>query len=324
MKAAVINKLGDTPKFRDFPEPEIQDNDQLLMTMKAAAVKNLDKLRASGSHYAIHKELPAVVGMDGVGILENGKRVYAQGITGMVAEKAVIRKDKYTPIPDNLDWNMAAALPNAVLGTAMALKIRGEIKPGQNVLINGATGVTGQMAVQIAKYYDANSIITTGRNQQNLKKTKRLGAEQTVSLNKNEQTIIEQLQEIHRENPIDLVIDYLWGNPIELILTALKGGGLDNTTSKTRVVSVGTMAGDTINLASGILKSSAIEILGSGFGSLSEKDLEKFSQKILPEMFQLAAEGKLTMELEEGNIENIEKLWSSKIGSGKRLVVSIN
>ncbi|MDT0293580.1 zinc-binding alcohol dehydrogenase family protein [Mesonia ostreae] len=320
MKAAVINKLGDTPKFRDFPEPEIQDNDQLLMTMKAAAVKNLDKLRASGSHYASHKELPAVVGMDGVGILENGKRVYAQGITGMLAEKAIIRKDKYTPIPNNLDWNLAAALPNAVLGTAMALKIRGKIKPGQNVLINGATGVTGQMT----KYYGANSIITTGRNHQNLEKTKRLGADQIVSLKENEQTIIEQLQEIHRKNPIDLVIDYLWGNPIELILTALKGGGLDNTTHRTRVISVGTMAGETINLASGILKSSAIEILGSGFGSLSEKDLEKFSQKILPEMFQLATEGKLTMDLKEGNIENIEKLWDSKIGSGKRLVVSIN
>ncbi|SHF45019.1 NADPH:quinone reductase [Salegentibacter echinorum] len=324
MKAAVINKLGDTPKFRDFPEPEIQDNDQLLMTMKAAAVKNLDKLRASGSHYASHKELPAVVGMDGVGILENGKRVYAQGITGMVAEKAVIRKDKYTPIPDNLDWNIAAAIPNAVLGAAMALKIRGQIKPGQNVLINGATGVTGQMAVQIAKYYGANNITTTGRNQKNLEKTKRLGADQTVSLKENEQTIIEQLQEIHRKNPIDLVIDYLWGNPIELILTALKGGGLDNTTHKTRVVSVGTMAGETINLASGILKSSALEILGSGFGSLSEKELEEYSQTILPKMFQLAAEGKLTMKLEEGNIENIEKLWDSKIGSGKRLVVSIN
>lgn len=324
MKAAVLNKLGDTPKYTNFPEPKIQDNDQLLMNMKAAAVKNLDKLRASGSHYASHKELPAIVGMDGVGVLENGKRIYAQGITGMLADKAIIRKDKYTPIPDNLDWNLAAALPNAVLGSALALKIRGQIKPGQNVLINGATGVTGQMAVQIAKYYGANSITTTGRNQKNLEKTKRLGADQTISLKENEQTIIEQLQEIHRENPIDLVIDYLWGNPIELILTALKGGGLDNLTSKTRVVSVGTMAGETINLASGILKSSAIEILGSGFGSLSEKDLEKFSQTILPEMFQLAADGKLTMELVEGNIENIEKLWDSKIDSGKRLVVSIN
>jgi len=324
MKAAVINKLGDTPKYTNFPEPEIQDNNQLLMNMKAAAVKNLDKLRASGKHYASHKELPAIVGMDGVGILENGKRVYAQGITGMLAEKAIIRKDKYTPIPDNLDWNMAAALPNAVLGTAMALKIRGQIKPGQNVLINGATGVTGQMAVQIAKHYGAKTIIATGRDAENLEKTKSLGASETVSLRQDDDAVVEQIKKIHKNNPIDLVIDYLWGNPIELILTALKGGGLDNTTSKTRVVSVGTMAGETINLASGILKSSAIEILGSGFGSLAEKDLEEYSQKILPEMFQLAADGKLTMELAEGNIENIEKLWDSKIDSGKRLVVSIN
>lgn len=324
MKAAVLGKLGETPNYKDFPNPEIQGDDQLVLEVKAAAVKNLDKLQASGEHYSSQKELPAVVGMDGVGTLEDGTRVYAKGITGMIAEKALINKYAYTKIPSNLDFDMAAALPNAVLGAAMSLKVRGDIKEGQNVLINGATGVTGQMAVQIAKHYGAKTIITTGRNPENLEKTKSFGASETVSLKQDDEAIVEQIKKIHKETPIDLVIDYLWGNPIELILTALKGGGLDNTTPKTRIVSVGTMAGETINLASGILKSSAIEILGSGFGSLSEKDLEKFSQKILPEMFQLAAEGKLTMELAEGNIENIEKLWDSKIDSGKRLVVSIN
>ncbi|WP_299399229.1 zinc-binding dehydrogenase [uncultured Gelidibacter sp.] len=323
MKAAVLEQLGESPKYLDFPNPEVKSNDQLLINVKAAAVKNLDKLRASGKHYASYTELPTVVGMDGVGVLEDGTRVYAQGITGMIAEKAIINKHRYTPIPDHLDNNTAAALPNAVLGSAMALKVRGEIKPGQNVLINGATGVTGLLAVQIAKYYGAKTVITTGRNQETLEKTKALGADLSISLKQNDDVIIEHIKKVHRETPIDLVIDYIWGKPIELIITALKGGGLHNYTHKTRIVTVGSMAGEHISLSSGVLRSSAIEILGSGFGSLSEEDLQSLSEDILPEMFQLAADGKLKMELVVDSLKNIETLWTQKIDSGKRLVISM-
>lgn len=324
MKAAILEKLGEDPKYEDFPIPIIQNDDQLILEVRAAAVKNLDKLIASGTHYASHKKLPVVVGMDGVGILEDGTRVYAQGITGMIAEKALINKNKYTLIPDGLDFYTAAALPNAVLGAAMSIKVRGEIQPGQNVLINGATGVTGQFAVQLSKYYGAKYIITTGRNPDSLEKTKSLGAEKTISLNQDNQAIVEQLKEIHTETPLDLVIDYLWGNPIELVIASLKGGGLNNISHKTRIITVGSMAGETINLESEALRSSAIEILGSGFGSLSQQDFENFHKEILPEMFQLAADGKLKIELVVDKIPNVESLWNRKIDSGKRLVISID
>lgn len=324
MKAAIIEKLGETPKYKDFKDPEVQKDDQLVLQVKAAAVKNLDRARASGKHYSKHEELPAVVGMDGVGILEDGTRVYAKGISGMIAEKAIIDKNKYTVIPDNLDFSTASALPNAILGAAMSLKVRGKIEAGQNVLINGATGVTGQMAVQIAKHYGAQTIITTGRNQENLEKTKSFGANKIVSLKQDDQSIIDQLQEIHHNTPIDLIIDYLWGTPIQLVLNALKGGGLDKSTHKTKIVSVGSMAGESINLDSGILRSSAIEILGSGFGSLSEDDFKHYDQEVLPEMFQLAADGELTMDLVEGKLENIAELWEQKLDSGQRLVISIS
>ncbi|MDG4946026.1 zinc-binding alcohol dehydrogenase family protein [Weeksellaceae bacterium KMM 9713] len=323
MKAAVLEELGKAPKYMDFAVPEIQNENQVLLNVKAAAVKNLDKLRAGGTHYASYTELPVVVGMDGVGVLEDGTRVYAQGISGMIAEKAIIDKNKYTVIPDGLDDDLAAALPNAVLGSAMALKVRGEIKPGQNVLINGATGVTGLLAVQVAKYYGAENIITTGRNQESLEKTLELGADQIISLKQEDDAIVEQLQKVHEATPIDLVIDYVWGKPAELILTALKGGGLDHQSHRTRIVSVGSMAGETISLPSGILRSSAIEILGSGFGSLSPDDLASLSQEVLPKMFDLAAKGKLKMDLVVDSIENIEQLWNQKIESGKRLVISI-
>lgn len=321
IKAAVIDQLGDVPKYKEFDLPEIMNEDQLLLNVKASAVKNLDKIRASGDHYARHKELPAIVGMDGVGLLEDGRRVYAKGISGMIGEKAMIDRRKMTLIPAELDYSLAAALPNAVLGAAMSLKIRGQIQKGQNVLISGATGVTGQMAVQIAKHYGAKTIITTGRNQENLEKTKRLGATHFISLKQDDETIKKQIQEIHQQTPVDLVIDYLWGKPIELIIDALEGSDLATTAHQIRIVSVGSMAGKSINLDSEALRSSAIEIVGSGFGSLSEEDFDRYDQEILPEMFDLAARGKLTMDLHEGKLEDIESLWDKKIDSGKRLVI---
>ena len=321
IKAAVIDQLGDVPKYKEFDLPEIMNEDQLLLNVKASAVKNLDKIRASGDHYARHKELPAIVGMDGVGLLEDGRRVYAKGISGMIGEKAMIDRRKMTLIPAELDYSLAAALPNAVLGAAMSLKIRGQIQKGQNVLISGATGVTGQMAVQIAKHYGAKTIITTGRNQENLEKTKRLGATHFISLKQDDETIKKQIQEIHQQTPVDLVIDYLWGKPIELIIDALEGSDLATTAHQIRIVSVGSMAGKSINLDSEALRSSAIEIVGSGFGSLSEEDFDRYDQEILPEMFDLAARGKLTMDLHEGKLEDIESLWDKKIDSGKRLFI---
>lgn len=324
IKAAVIDRLGDVPKYKEFDLPEIKNEDQLLLNVKASAVKNLDKIRASGEHYARHKQLPAIVGMDGVGLLEDGRRVYANGISGMIGEKAIINRRKMTLIPAELDYSLAAALPNAVLGAAMSLKIRGQIQKGQNVLISGATGVTGQMAVQIAKHYGAKMIITTGRNQENLEKTKILGATQFISLKQDDESIKKQIQEIHQQTPIDLVIDYLWGKPIELIIDALEGSDLATTAHQIRIVSVGSMAGKSINLDSEALRSSAIEIVGSGFGSLSEEDFDRYDQEILPEMFELAARGKLTMDLHEGKLEDIESLWEEKIDSGKRLVILVD
>src|ERR1700743_1724621 len=100
MKAAVLHQLGQAPKYEDFADPVSQHADQVVLTVKAAAIKNLDKGRASGAHYAAHAHLPEVVGTDGVGTLPDGKRVYATGITGMLAEKALVDKNKTIPVPD--------------------------------------------------------------------------------------------------------------------------------------------------------------------------------------------------------------------------------
>jgi NADPH:quinone reductase-like Zn-dependent oxidoreductase len=324
MKAAVLNQLGTNPVYQDHPEPVPQNDEQIVMNLKAAAIKNIDKLRTNANFYASHTNLPTVVGIDGVGVLEDGRRVYAQGITGMIAEKALISKNRYTVLPENLDCSTAAALPNAALGGAMPLLLRGNMQKGNTVLINGATGVTGQFAIQVAKHYGAANIIATGRNPALFGKLTSLGADTCISLQQNDEAIIKQLQEVHAAHPIDIVIDYLWGHPIELIITALKGGGMNAFTPKVRIVTVGDLAGPTITLASGILRSSAIEILGSGIGSLSQEDMKKFGAEILPEMFQLAVEGKLMINTKTETLENIQSAWNENGEAGKRTVISMN
>lgn len=323
MKAAVLHELGQIPRYEDFPEPVARTEEQMVITMKAASVKNLDKGRASGQHYASHGQLPAVVGIDGVGVLADGMRVYANGLTGTLAEKALIGKSRFIALPDNIDDATAAALPNAVLGSALGLRYRAGIKPGDTIFINGATGVTGRVAIQIAKHYGAKKIIASGRNPESLKTLINLGADEIVSLQQNDADFIHAIETTHNETPIDIVMDYTWGHPAEMILTALRGSGLHAKSQRVRFVTVGAMAGDSIQLPSAILRSAPIEILGSGFGSISEEGMKKFQTDILPDMFQLAADGLLKIDTVTTALPDIETTWQQALPSGKRLVVLI-
>jgi NADPH:quinone reductase-like Zn-dependent oxidoreductase len=320
MKAAVLNKLGTSPFYEDVEDPVPQDEEQLLINIEAASLKNIDRLRTGRKHPASHSNLPAIVGIDGVGTLENGTRVYAQGLTGMMAQKGLIAKTRYTVLPDQLDYSTAAALPNAVIGSTMALHFRGKMEPGMTILINGATGVTGQVAVQVARYYGAANIIVTGRNPAILDRLKSLGADTVISLEQAGDHVIKQLKESQAETPIDLVLDYLWGYPIELVLQALIGGG----SHKVRIVTVGDAAGSSIPLGSIMLRSAAIDLLGSGIGSLSQQELKMFDTKVLPEMFQLAADGKLLIDTQNEPLETIHQVWNKKGKAGKRIVIIMN
>lgn len=320
MKAVVLHQAGIIPVFTSFPEPVLTNSNQLLLKVKAVALKNIDKLRASGTHYAGYKEFPVVIGLDAVGELENGELVYAQGITGTMAEYAIIDRLQYTPLPQHIDVSVAAALPNALMGAALALRHRGKLQKGQTVLINGATGVTGKMAVQVAKLYGAGKVIATGRNQGKLEAVKALGADEVVLLAKEESEVVSDLQRIHQQHPIDLVIDYLWGNPVMLILQVLKGASVQ-AQHPVKIVTVGDMAGKEIHLSSAVLRSAPIEIMGSGLGSLSAAEIEDFYHVVLPEMFEHAVKGNLIIDTVETPMANIQEAWNMKTDSGKRLVL---
>lgn len=323
MKAAVVFEKGSTPQYADFTEPVITHENEVLVTVKAASIKNLDRARASGSHYSTENEArqPTIIGSDGVGYLEDGSKVYFFSKKGTVAEKAVADKKMMVPVPEALDFSIAAALPNAVMGSAMALKFKAGIHPGSIVLINGATGITGRIAVQIAKIYGAQKIIVTGRNEESLQTLLELGADEAVSLQSNDEDFKQKIRDIHSRTPIDIVLDYIWGHSVEMILSAFKGDG--TFSHRTKLITVGGMSGDTIQLSSQILRGTDIQISGSGLGSWTKEESALLFTEIIPEMFQAATEGKIKIETEDIDLKNIEAGWSAGIQSGKRLVVRI-
>ena len=329
MKAAVLYPAGGAPLFTDVPEPVPQNDKEVLVTVKAVAIKHLDKSRAAGKHYssdaqyanAASGENGRVIGGDGVCLLEDGTRVYGMGVTGMLAEKAIIDKHRIVVLPEGLDDAIAAALPNAVIGAAMALRFKADIQPGDVVLINGATGFTGRVAVQIARHYGAKKIIVTGRNPVSLNELLSLGADEIVPVTLKDEDFKTRLTEIHAQTPIDIIIDYLWGHSAEMILTCLKGNG--SFTNRVRYVSVGSITGDLIQLSAANLRSVDLQLSGSGLGAWSRPQVGRLFSEILPEMFSLAAAGRLKVQTSTTELADIAVLWNLEVPDGRRLVVTI-
>src|SRR5215471_16423603 len=157
MYAAVLRAIGTAPRYEEFPEPVISDS-EAIVHVHAASLKPIDKQLASGSHYASRRQLPCVNGSDGVGHLDDGKRVFFGGPRpphGAMAQRTVDPRVFTFPIPENLDDETAAALPNPAISAWLSLTFRAKLAWGETALILGATGVTGKLAVKIAKLLGA-------------------------------------------------------------------------------------------------------------------------------------------------------------------------
>jgi len=321
MKAAVLHELGGVPQYEEVAEPVVSSADEVIITVKAASIKNLDRARAAGTHYDVHRTLPAVVGVDGVGILPNGQRVYTGFADAIIAEKAVVNRHRCVPLPDGIDDVTAAALPNPGLSAWFSLKYRAAIQPGDKVLVLGATGVTGKMAVQLAKLFGAGCVVATGRNPHQLAHLRSLGADVLVSLAQDETAIAAALKAEHAAQPFDIVIDYLWGNYAEMVLQLLTGHSLTAEPHRTRFVQVGAMAGNIINLKATILRSSAVELYGIGGGTIPLAVMKTVPTEIMPQLVQWVAAGKLIMETEVFDLKDVAHAWVSGDKDAKRVVI---
>src|SRR5580693_5729999 len=212
MRAAVVVEAGKAPIYDHFQEP-VPTTDHVRVSVSAAALSNVVKSRASGKHYSSSENLPFVVGIDGVGRLDDGRRVYfalPEAPFGSMSERTIVPFSQCVMLPDGLDDVTAAALANPGMSAWAALSERARLAAGETVLVNGATGTAGRLAVQIAKYMGAKKVIATGRNIEVLKSLARLGADVTIPLVEDGDAMEEAFQEQFAEG-IDVVVDYLWG-----------------------------------------------------------------------------------------------------------------
>jgi NADPH2:quinone reductase len=320
MYAAVLHSLGTVPRYGEFPEPVIGDKDgEVIVHVHAASLKPIDKQLASGSHYASHGELPRVCGIDGVGHLDDGQRVFFGGPRppqGAMAQRTVVPRAFTFPIPDSVNDETAAALPNPGISAWLSLAYRAKLARGESVLILGATGVTGKLAVQIAKVLGAARVVAAGRNQQALNTLRDLGADATISLALPQAELSEAFLREAGQSGFQVVIDYVWGGPAEAFLAATIRKEFAAIQSETRFVQVGESAGPTITLPAAALRSTALTIMGTAGIPPRDVLVEAFQQ-----VMAHAAKGELQIDTEKIPLADIEDAWQ-RDQPGRRLVIA--
>jgi len=319
MKAAVLHKFGETPLFEDFPDPTSGEG-QILVNVKAVALENVDKMMAEGTHFASQQflsTLPAIVGFDGIGMLEDGRLVGFGGVKapyGAMAEKTVIPEGYYVPIPEEVDAVTAAALPASALTSLFPLRWGAKLQPGETVLINGATGVSGKLAVQIAKLLGAGRIVGTGRNEDSMTKVRELGADAVIDLKQADEQLAEAFKKEAGEG-YDVILDFLWGHPTEVLIKTLVPSEI-RMSKPVRLVQIGEKAGTTISLSADAIRTSGLQIFGAAMGITPEAAGEATGQ-----VWEWLKANKLQMNIERVLLKDIEKTWKRTDFEGKRIVI---
>jgi NADPH:quinone reductase-like Zn-dependent oxidoreductase len=312
MKAAIVRAAGQSPVYDDFAEPTPGPGERRI-AVAAAALSPLAKARAAGAHYSVSGAFPTVVGVDGVGRLDDGRRVYfmlPRAPWGAMAEFAVAPATQIVPAPDGLDDVSTAAIANPGMSSWAAFKERAKLKAGETVLINGATGSAGRLAVQIAKHLGAKTVIATGRNPDALRTLAALGADVAIPLDDDDAALEDRFRRQFAEG-VDVVVDYLWGKSAERLLIAaaksLKEG------ASLRFVQVGSVSGPNITLPGAVLRSSAITLMGSGLGSVP---IDRLTAGI-GELLQAAASGKFKIAARAVPLSQVERAWGEGDGEAR-------
>jgi NADPH:quinone reductase-like Zn-dependent oxidoreductase len=316
MNAAVVRSYDVPPSYTTFEDP-VAGEDELLVTVTAAGLHPIVKSLANGTHYGSTGVFPFVPGVDGVGRLEDRRRVYFGVVRppfGTFAEKTVTGAATCVELPEGLPDEVAAGLANPGMSSWAALT-RAKFVVGESVLILGATGSAGRLAVQIAKRMGARRVVAAGRNPEALEKLKALGADEVISLELGRDELVAAFRKEIVGDGVDVVLDYLWGAPAEAVLAAIAQKGLSHAAPRIRFVQIGNSAGPTISLAGATLRSSGLELLGSGFGSASMTEI--FAA--IGEMFKEAAKTPFVNEVKTVALKDVGTLWGGK-EEGVRLV----
>jgi len=307
MNAAVVHAFDAPPRYTSFPDPTVTDG-EMVVHVTAAGLHPIVRALANGTHYGSTGELPFIPGVDGTGRLEDGTSVYF-GSThppyGTYAEKAVTAKGMSISLPDGLDEVTAAGIANPGMSSWAALRARAKFAAGESVLILGATGIAGKLSVQIAKRLGARRVVAAGRSPKALEELKGLGADAVISLTQARDALVSAFRNEVADNGVDVVLDYLWGAPAEAVLAAIAQKGLKHASARIRFIQIGNSAAPTITLPAATLRSSGLELLGSGFGSASMAEIFQ----AVREFFAMAAKNPFEVSLKAVPLREIEAVW---------------
>jgi NADPH2:quinone reductase len=301
MHAAVVTDTSHPPQYATFPDPEVGPG-QVEARVLASAVHQVVRSIAAGRHYSAATAPPFVPGVDGVVRLADGRRVYTGGVRapwGMLAERVAVREGYGIEVPATLDDAHAAALVNPA--TSSWVPLRRTLPAGGTVLVLGATGVAGLLAVQTARALGAERVVAVGRNPAALARAAALGADVTVGLEQDLSVALQQAADGY-----DVVLDYLWGEPALRTLTALATNRVDPT-RPVRFVTVGALAGPEVAFPSALLRSSAIRLSGHGIGSAPADALPR----AVVEIFAAAADGRLQVDVVTHPLREVTGVWDS-------------
>lgn len=290
----------------------------MLVHVRAAALKPVDRQIARGSHYAGPRALPVVCGTDGVGVLEDGTRVFFGGPRapfGAMAQRTTVSRHRCFPLPHDVDDVTAAALVNPGLSAWLALTSRARIVAGERVLVLGATGITGRLVVQIARLLGASRVVAAGRNERVLGTLHELGADATICIGDCPDELQASFLREAGDAGFDLILDLLWGRPTEVLLESMTQREFRAVNAETRLLQVGESAGPTIALAAAALRSRALTILGTA-GIPPPDVLTAAFQQVM----ERAARGELRVGVEPVPLADVESAWKQN-GGDRRLVL---
>jgi len=316
MKAAVVGSFDAPPQYADFAEPQPAEH-EAVVRVTAAALHPIVRSLAAGKHYGSVAQFPFVPGVDGVGTLADGTRVFF-GAThppyGSFAERSLTAANRTLRLPDNVDDGTAAAIMNPGMSSWAALAERAQFQPGESVLIQGATGTAGKLAVQICRRRGAARIVATGRDQQALEQLRALGADAVIPLTQDRDALVQSYRDALAAHQVSVILDYLWGAQAEALLAAIAQKGLQHVSRRIRYVQIGSIAGPTIAMGAEVLRSSGLELVGSGFGSVS---MERIFA-VLAEFLAEAARQPFQMAIQTAPLADAGRLWNA--GTAARLV----
>ncbi|GAB3799896.1 zinc-binding alcohol dehydrogenase family protein [Humibacter antri] len=317
MKAAVVDRVGGIPEYRDWPEPVAQDGD-VMVIVEAVAVENVDRAIVAGAHYTsagFQASLPAIPCFDGIGRLPDETLVGFGGLRppqGALAERVVVPAAYTVPIPAGIDAPVAATLSSAI-SAMLALSAAADLRFGETVLIQGGTGVAGRLAIQIARRLGAERIVATGRDDAALGELRDLGADATINTAVDDASLIQAFRDAAGTG-YDVVLDYLWGRPTEMLTQALIPTGFA-LGKPTRFVQIGEAAGSGIRLTADALRTSGLEIYGAG------RNAAIGMAAAYQQVVDWVRTGELIIPVETMPLRRIAEAWTRTDLRGRRLVI---